>query len=220
MASAAASPKRVARWNSSAAELRVLPDAIDVERALEAAAGDQRYGDQRLRLDRSAGDEAHARVEVRLVREHRLAMHDRPAGDPLAEGERLAHDLVCPLASREDRDQLTLGLVGLVDVHVLVRDELGECVCDAREERGRAFLGEDVVEDLGQPPVRLGRAGGDEAHLRRGLAESKLLGAGSDIRRCVQAHRIAHGVVLSAALCEHPASWDRWTTHGLRCSRG
>ena len=34
-----------------------------------------------------AGDEAHARVEVRLVREHGLAVLDGPAGDALAERE-------------------------------------------------------------------------------------------------------------------------------------
>ncbi len=203
MASAAASPNLVARWNSSRTELRVLPDAIDVERALEASAGDERYSDQRLRLDRSAGDETHARIEVRLVREHGLAMNDGPAGDPLAEGEGLAHDLVCPLASREDRDQLTLGLVGLVDVHVLVRDEIGECVCDPREECGRVFLREDVVEDLGQPTVWLGRAGGDEAHLRAGR-RVEALGHGIGHQEMYPGSSDRAGVVLSAGSANMP----------------
>ena len=68
-------------------ELRVLADAVDVERALELSASDERHGDERLGLDRRAGNEAHARVEVRLVREHGLAVVDGPAGDALAERE-------------------------------------------------------------------------------------------------------------------------------------
>ena len=68
-------------------EARVLALAVDVERPLEAAAGDERDDDERLRLDRRARHEADARVEVRLVREHRLAVRARPAGDALAERE-------------------------------------------------------------------------------------------------------------------------------------
>ena len=69
-------------------ERRVLADAVDVERALELAARDERHRDERLGLDRRAGNEAHARIEVRLVREHGLAVVDGPAGDALAERER------------------------------------------------------------------------------------------------------------------------------------
>ena len=79
-------------------ERRVLADAIDVERALELAARDEGDGDQRLGLDRRPRHEAYARVEVRPVREHGLAVVDGPARDALAERERLAHDLVRPLA--------------------------------------------------------------------------------------------------------------------------
>ena len=150
-------------------ERGLLADAIDVEGPLQLPARDERHGDERLRLDRRAGDEADARVEVRLVREDRLAMVDCPAGDPLAERERLAHDLVGPFAAREDGAELALRLVRLVDVHVLVRDEHGERVGDTLEERAEALLGEDVVEDLGEPPVGLGRAARDEADLRPGI---------------------------------------------------
>ena len=136
-------------------ELRVLADAVDVERPLELAARDERNRDQRLRLDRRARDEADPRVEVRLVGEHGLAVLDRPAGDALAEREALAHDLVRPLAAREHGYQLALRLVGLVDVDVLVRDELGERVRDPLEQRVEALLGEHVVEDLGEAAIWL-----------------------------------------------------------------
>ena len=63
-----------------------LAEPVDVERALQRAARDERDGDERLGLGRRAGDEGDARVEVRLVREHRLAVDDRPAGDALPEG--------------------------------------------------------------------------------------------------------------------------------------
>ncbi len=156
-------------------ELRVLAHAIDVQGPLQAAARDEGDGDQGLGLDRRSGDEAHPGIEVSLVREHRLAMLDRPPGDPFAERKALAHDLVRPLAPRENRDQLALRLVGFVDVHVLVGDQLGERVCDALQQSVDVLLGEDVVEDLGQPAVRLDRPKrgrrlprllrGDEAHL-------------------------------------------------------
>ena len=102
---------------------------------------------------------------MRLVREHRFAVVDRPAGDAFAEREGLAHDLVRPLAACEHGDELALRLVRLVDVDVLVGDELGERVGDALEQRVEALLGEHVVEDLGESPVRLGRPCRDEAHL-------------------------------------------------------
>ena len=195
-------------------ERRVLADAIDVERALELAAGDEGDSDQRLGLDRRAGNEAHARVEVRLVREHGLAVVDGPAGDALAERERLAHDLVGPLAPGEHGAQLAIRLVGLVDVDVLVGDQLGEGVRDPLEQGVEALLGEHVVEDLGQAPVRLGRAARHEADLRPGCridgcrvghAASNLIG-----RRRTR---------LESASAKIPRPW-RASTHGTRCSIG
>ena len=143
----------------------------------------ERHGDERLRLDRRAGDEADARIEVGLVREDRLAVLDRPARDALAERERLAHDLVRPFAPREDGLELALRLVRLVDVDVLVRDQLGERVGDPLEERVEALLGEHVVEDLREPPVRLGRAARDEADLwpRSRIDGSRVGHAASDL---------------------------------------
>ena len=74
----------------------VVALSIDVERALEVAARDQRDDDQRLRLRRRAGHDADARVQMSLVGEHRLAVLDRPAGDPLAEREPLREHLRRP----------------------------------------------------------------------------------------------------------------------------
>ncbi len=136
-------------------ELRVLSDAVDVERPLEIAARDERNGDHCLRIDGGARHEADPRVEMSLVREHRLAVLHRPARDALAEREALAHDLLGPLAPGQHGDQLALHLVGLVDVDVLVRNELRERVRDAVEQRVETLLGEDVVEDLRQAPIRL-----------------------------------------------------------------
>ena len=140
------------------AELRVLADAIDVEGSLEPSACDERDGDERLGLDRRSRDEPHAWIEMRLVREHRLPVLDRPARDSFPVAERLAHHLGRPLAPREDRDELALRLVGRVDVDVLVRDQNRKGVGDALEQRIEALLGEDVVEDLSEAPVRLDRA--------------------------------------------------------------
>ena len=72
----------------SLGEDAVLADAVDVEHALDLRARDQRDRDERLRVVRRARDEAHARVEVRLVHEDRLAAARRPAGDALVEAER------------------------------------------------------------------------------------------------------------------------------------
>ena len=188
-------------------ELRVLADAVDVERALELSASDERHCDERLGLDRRAGNEAHARVEMRLVGEDGLAMVDGPAGDALAEGEALALDLVLPLAAREDGAELALGLVGLVDVHVLVRDENCERVGDALEDGVEALLGEHVVEDVREPPIRLG---GDEAHVRP--------------RRRLDVRRVGHAGTtvigrsrnrLDSASAKIRPRWRR-PTHGTR----
>ncbi|TMM14781.1 MAG: hypothetical protein E6F98_03355 [Actinobacteria bacterium] len=67
----------------------------------------------------------------------------------------LAHDLVGPVVPREHRVEDPLCLVRLVDRHRLVWDEVGERVGDAHEQRVEALLGEDLVEDVRQPPVRL-----------------------------------------------------------------
>ena len=82
-------------------------------------------------------------------------MLGRPAGDALAEREALAHHLVCPLRPGEHGDQLAGRLVRLVDLDVLVRDQLRQRVRDALEQRVEALLGQDVVEDLREPAIRL-----------------------------------------------------------------
>ena len=131
------------------AELRVLADSVDVERPLETPARDQWDGDERLGLDRRSRHEAHAWIEMRLVRQHRLPVLDRPARDSFSVAERLAHHLGRPLAAREDRDEFTLRLVGRVDVDVLVGDQNRQCVGYPLEQGVETLLGQDVVEDLG-----------------------------------------------------------------------
>ena len=193
----------------------VLADAVDVERALQLPARDQRHGDERLGLDRRARDEAHARVEVRLVREHGLAVVDRPAGDALAEREALAHDLVRPLAAREDGEQLALRLVRLVDVDVLVRDELGERVGDPLEQGVEALLGEHVVEDLGEAPVRLGTS-----RVVTRLIWAEASGRWAQGRTCrLGSHRTMRGIGLRVPLRRSGRDGER-RMPAVRCSGG
>ena len=151
-------------------ERGVLAGAIDVQHALDLRPRDQRNRDQRLRVDRRAGHEAHPRIEVGLVDEHRLAVARGPAGDPLVEADRRPHDLVRIVVAREHRDEQPLRLVGLVDRQRVVRDQVGERVRDAHEQRVEAQLGEHLVEDVGQPPVRvdeLERRGNRDGVLRQ-----------------------------------------------------
>ena len=132
------------------------PDAVDVERPLDAAPGDERDGDQRLRVGGSPLDESHARIEVGAVREHGLAMVDGPARDPLPEGEGLiGQHLVCVVAAGKDAPELAGRLVGLVEREIVVWDQLADGVRDAFEQGVERVLGEHVVEHVGQPAVRL-----------------------------------------------------------------
>ena len=139
------------------AERRLLADPVDVQRPFQNAARDQRHDDQCLRVDRRARHERNARIEVCLVREHRLAVLDRPAGDPDAEGEGVVEDLVRVVAANERRDELALRLVRLVDVERLVGNDLVERVRDPDEQRVEALLREQVVEDVCEPAVGVGR---------------------------------------------------------------
>ena len=79
-ASAAASPKRFASSNSSLGERGVLADPVDVERPLQrpprATSGTTISASGSTGVP---GHEADARVEMRLVREHGLAVVDRPS---------------------------------------------------------------------------------------------------------------------------------------------
>ena len=137
------------------AERRVVTGAVDVQNALDLRPRDQRDADHRLRIDRRPRDEAHARVEMSLVHERGLAVARRPARDPLVEADGRAHDLVRPLVAGEHRHEQPLRLVRLPDRQRVVRDQVGERVGDAHEQRVEAQLREHLVEDVGQPPVRL-----------------------------------------------------------------
>jgi hypothetical protein len=141
-------------------EDRVFADPVDVERALQPTARDQGHGDERLGLDRRIRNEANAGVEVRLVGEHGLPVLDRPAGDSLAEDDRpVGEHLLRPRPPHEHRLQRARGLVRLVDVEVVVRDQLADGVGDPLQQCIQALLGEDVVEDVGEAPVGLDDAG-------------------------------------------------------------
>ena len=82
-------------------------------------------------------------------------MSRRPTGDALGEADRRAHDLVRVHVADEDRLQHLLGLVGLVDRQRVEWDQVADGVGDADEQRVEALLGKNLVEDVGEPPVRL-----------------------------------------------------------------
>ena len=50
-------------------------------------------------------------------------------------------------------------LVGLVDRERVVRDQVGERVGDAHEQRVEALLGEHLVEHVGEPPIGIDELG-------------------------------------------------------------
>src|SRR5512142_3379599 len=129
--------------------------AVDVQRPLQLATRDQRDADQGLGLEWGSSDGAYARVQMRLVREHRLAVSGRPASDALGEADRRTHDLVGVLVAGEHRLQHVLRLVCLIDRQRVERDQVGDGVGDADKKRVEALLGEDLVEDVSEAPVRL-----------------------------------------------------------------
>src|SRR6476646_3180687 len=63
------------------AERDAVALAVDVQRALDLAARDERDADEGFGLHRRSGHGANARVEVRLVAQHSLAMARCPPGD-------------------------------------------------------------------------------------------------------------------------------------------
>ena len=135
-------------------EDRVVAEAVDVERPLDRAARDERDGDERLGLvRRSAGNDLHARVEMRVVDELGLAVLDDPPRDAFAVDGLVAHDLVRPLVSGHEGDEDAPGLVGLVDRERVEGDEIAQRVCDPLEDCVQLLLGENVVEDLRQTAV-------------------------------------------------------------------
>ena len=141
---------------------------------------------KRLGVGRRPLDEPHARIQVGAVGEYGLAVLDRPAGDPLAEGERLVGDhLVGVVAPGEDAPQLPRHLVGLVEREVVVRDQIAQRVGDALEQGVERLLGEDVVEDVRESAIRV-----DERERRRRAGLSRTC---SDGRRPTGVGRRSHG---------------------------
>jgi hypothetical protein len=103
---------------------------------------------------------AHTRVEVRVVREHRLAVLGRPARDPGAERERLVGQHRFRIgADREHRGERPCGDVGLVEGEAVVRHELVQRPCHPLQELVQRLLGEHLVEDVGELAVRLDDGG-------------------------------------------------------------
>ena len=78
---------------------------------------------------------------------------------PSSKRMRRAQDLLRVLVADEHGHEHGLRLVRLVDRQRVVRDEVGERVGDAHEQRVEALLGEHLVEDVGEPPVRLDELG-------------------------------------------------------------
>ena len=131
-------------------------DAIDVECSLHLTSCDERYRDERLGIGRRAPDETDAGVEVGAIGEDGFAVLDRPPGDPLAKGERLVgQHFAGVLAAREDGTEFPGRFLGLVKREVVVRNQLSDGVGDALEECVERLLGQNVVEDVGEPAVRL-----------------------------------------------------------------
>jgi hypothetical protein len=85
----------------------------------------------------------------------RLPVLDAPTGQADSEGAFVGQDLVRPLVARPHRDEQATRLVRLVDRQRVVRNQVGERVGDAVEQRVEALLAEDVVEHVRQAPVRL-----------------------------------------------------------------
>ena len=134
----------------------LVSGAIDVQRSLQAPARGERNSDQRLGIGRRVRHEADARVQLRAVREHGLAVLGRPAGDPDAVRERRVREHLLRVAARRvHRPQLALRLVRLVEGDVVVRDELADRARDSLEEVVQRLLGEDLVEHVRELSVRL-----------------------------------------------------------------
>ena len=167
-------------------------DPVDVERALDAAARDQRHGEERLRIGRRALDEPDARIEIGAVCEDGLAVLDGPPGDSLPEGEWLVGDhLVGVVAAGEDTSKFPLSLVCLVEGQIVMGDQIAEGVRDSLEQRIERLLGEDVVEDVCEATVRV-----DESECRGGAGVANTyLGR----RHRTGVGRRSHGDVRSSA---------------------
>ena len=79
------------------------------------------------------------------------------------------------------------GLVRLVDRERVVRDELADRVGDADEKRVERLLREHLVEDVGEPPVRLDESRVARTRLRRQAA------AGGMIRTTTEKASVQNG---------------------------
>ncbi len=135
-------------------ERGLLPEAVDVEGALDVTAGQQGNGDQRLWLvGGGSGYHAGSRIELNLVCEHRLLVLDGPARQSGSERAPSAEDLLRPAVTGHDGHEHPLGLLGPVDREGVVRNEVCKRVGDPVEQRVEALLREHVVEHLREPAI-------------------------------------------------------------------
>ena len=216
--------------------------AIDVECPLQLAPGDQRDDDQRLGIGRRVDDEADAGVELRSVREHGLAVLDRPARDADAEGERwVGQHLGGVLPGRVDGLELAGGLVRLVERDVVARNQLPDRVRDPMEQVVERLLGQQLVEDVCELSVRL------DERLERHVGDGLVVVRGRGVRqrlhgltRSIGAWRsvlessrltsrhghllLAHGAPRHTSGTDRPVAWNQGTRGapggGCRADRG
>ena len=140
-----------------AGERDVGARAVDVERADDAAVGDQRHGDERLRDLVGAGDDRAQRLQQRVRHVAGAPVAHDPARHAVRDRDLLGHDLVDPVADGEHGLQGDAALLDLVEREVVERDEHRQVVRDAAERALEGVGGEDA------------RRGVDE-RLQRGVA--------------------------------------------------
>ena len=114
-------------------ERRVHAVAVDVQRPEHTVARQQRHAHERLGLVGRARDDVRQRLVADVRHVARLAMLDRPAGDPRPERDRVLEHLVDPVADREHRSQQPSRLVDLIDRQVVEVQQRAQMVGDPPE---------------------------------------------------------------------------------------
>ena len=169
--------------------------AADVHRPDHLVAGRERDDDDRLLLDRRAGDLGRARIGARVVEQHRLAVLHAPPGQALAARDREAEHRRGVLLPGQDRRQHVGVGVHAVDGEVVVRDHRLQAVGHEVEDAGRVERGEQALVDRQQPALRV-----DLARQRGGL----LAQAGLGLDQLVVEARVRDGDRgLVGEQCEH-----------------
>ena len=131
-------------------------EPVDVEHGDDAVADDQRHRDERLRLELGPLDDGDDRVVVGALDVARAAVGDHPAGDALADRERVRHHLVGVGAEREHGAQHPGGAIDLVERDLVEVEQHAQVVRDAPERVGERIRREDPRRGVDQ---RLQRGG-------------------------------------------------------------